>query len=303
MYKSDINLNLYKTFYEVAIHGSITEAAKKTYTSQPAISKSIKKLEEELSTKLFYRSQSGISLTPQGEELLYYIKKAYHNLIIAERTLLESEDMVRGKLSIGVPSQVGTFYLFEDIAKFHELYPNIEITIISKTTDQLLALLETHEIDFMIDTSPVFTTRSDVVIKPLTVVHNCFVAKKDSPYIEKPITSLQQLIDVPLILPIPGTNNRKELDDVFQKNDIVIQNVFHIHTSEMIIGAIKRNLGIGYVIEDLVQEELQRGELVKLYLEEVLPTITINLVYIKNYVTKAPQFFIDHYINTKNSAI
>lgn len=298
MYQSNINLNLYKTFYEVALHGSITEAVKKTYTSQPAISKSIKKLEEELQTTLFYRSQSGITLTPQGEELFYYIKKAYHNLLIAKRSFLERENLQRGKLSIGVPSQIGTFYLFEDIAKFHELYPNIEITIISKSTTQLLTLLETHEIDFMIDTSPIFTTRSDMIIKPLSVINNCFVAHKNFQY-SRPITSLKQLADIPLILPIPGTSNRNELDEVFEMNQIDIHNVFHIHTSEMIIGAIKRNLGIGYVIEDLVKDDIKRGELEKLNIIEKLPTITINLVYIKNYLTEAPKFFIEHYIKTK----
>lgn len=58
MYKSDINLNLYKTFYDVAKSGSISKSAKNSYTSQPAISKAIKKLEDELETQLFYRTLS-----------------------------------------------------------------------------------------------------------------------------------------------------------------------------------------------------------------------------------------------------
>lgn len=62
MYNKNINLNLYKTFYDVAKSESISEAAKKTFTSQPAISKSIKKLEETLNVKLFYRNLDGIKL-------------------------------------------------------------------------------------------------------------------------------------------------------------------------------------------------------------------------------------------------
>ena len=60
MYKSNINLNLYKTFYDVAKSGSISKAAQMNYTLQPAVSKSIKKLEEELANQLFYRNLSGL---------------------------------------------------------------------------------------------------------------------------------------------------------------------------------------------------------------------------------------------------
>jgi len=84
MYKSNINLNLYKTFYDVAKCGSISKAAKETFSSQPAISKAIKKLEEELGTQLFYRNLNGVELTEKGKELLYFVEKSYNNLIIAE---------------------------------------------------------------------------------------------------------------------------------------------------------------------------------------------------------------------------
>ena len=134
MYKSNVNLNLYKTFYDVAKCGSISKAALSSFTSQPAISKSIKKLEEELGTELFYRKSNGVELTQKGKELLYYIEKSYGNLITAERIMKETEDLKRGKLSIGMPSNVGTFYLFEKIVEFHNKYPNIEINIITGGT-------------------------------------------------------------------------------------------------------------------------------------------------------------------------
>jgi DNA-binding transcriptional LysR family regulator len=114
MYKSNINLNLYKTFYEVATLGSISAASKKTFTSQPAISKSIKKLEEELQVQLFYRTLSGTELTEKGRELLFYVEEAFNNLITAERSMIEEENLERGKISIGVPSQIGTFYIFDN---------------------------------------------------------------------------------------------------------------------------------------------------------------------------------------------
>ena len=299
MYKSNINLNLYKTFYEVAKYGSISETAKQTYTSQPAISKAIKNLENELNVKLFYRDLNGVSLTEKGRELLYFVEESYNNLIIAERNMIETENLNRGKLSIGMPSNVGTFYLLDKIIDFHNEYPNIEITIVTGSTNQLLSLLESHKVDFIIDTSPI-NTKMDAVIKEVKTVEYCFIVKKDSTIknINK-IKSLKDLKDKPLILPISGTANRKNLDIIFESNNIEVSNVINIHTSEMIISAVKKDLGIGYIIKDLVFSDIENDNLMVIDVKEKLPTVAINLIYLKKYLTKAPIYFINKYIGEK----
>ena len=296
MYKSDINLNLYKIFYEVATNESISNASKKLVITQSAVSKAIKKLEEDLNTKLFYRNSKGVKLTEKGEELLFYVEEAFNNLITAERTMIESETLNKGKISIGVPSQIGSFYIFEEIANFHKKYPNIEITIISKTTTQLLKLLERHEIDFIIDTSPINSKIDDIVIKPLIEIENCFVVKSDSSISVDKIKSIKDLSNYPLVLPIKGTDNRKQLDKIFEKNNVELNNVISIHTSEMIAGSIKKDLGIGYIIYDVIKDNIENGEFKIVDIKETLPRITINLVYIEKYLTIAPKFFIENYL-------
>jgi len=296
MYKSDINLNLYKIFYEVATNESISNASKKLVITQSAVSKAIKKLEEDLNTKLFYRNSKGVKLTEKGEELLFYVEEAFNNLITAERTMIESETLNKGKISIGVPSQIGSFYIFEEIANFHKKYPNIEITIISKTTTQLLKLLERHEIDFIIDTSPINSKIDDIVIKPLIEVENCFVVKSDSSISVDKIKSIKDLSNYPLVLPIKGTDNRKQLDKIVEKNNVELNNVINIHTSEMIAGSIKKDLGIGYIIYDVIKDNIENGEFKIVDIKETLPRITINLVYIEKYLTIAPKFFIENYL-------
>lgn len=73
---NDLNMNSLKIFLEVANSNSFLEASNKLYVSQPAISKSMSKLEENLNVTLFYRANKGISLTPSGEILYNYLKKA-----------------------------------------------------------------------------------------------------------------------------------------------------------------------------------------------------------------------------------
>ena len=297
-FMNNINLNLYKTFYEVAKYGSISEAAKKTYTSQPAISKSIKKLEEELKTQLFYRNMGGVELTDKGKALLFYIEEAYNSILVAERSLTEEETLEKGKITIGVPSQIGTFYVFDFIDKFRGMYPNILITVISSSTSELLKKLQTHEIDFIIDSSPIEAPNDSVIVKPLNKVNNCFIVSKDYDINLKNIKTVKDLEKYPLILPIPNTSNRKALDELFNKKEVTINNYMNIHTSEMILGAVKRNLGIGYIIEDLIKDD---SDVVKVNVKEKLPTIEINLVYVKKYLTSAPLKFIKMFIDHKFS--
>ena len=296
MYNKNINLNLYKTFYDVAKSESISEAAKKTFTSQPAISKSIKKLEETLNVKLFYRNLDGIKLTSEGEKLLFYVEEAFNNLLVGERNITENEKLQSGKLTIGVPSQIGTFFVFDSISKFHKIYPNIEITIISSSTKSLLKKLKLHEIDFIIDSSPINDVQEDVIIRPLKKVDNCFIVSKKYEDKIKNIKSLNDIENYPLILPVPNTSNRSNLDLLFEKNGIKPTNVMNIHTSEMILGAVKKDLGIGYIIEDLIIDD---PEVCKINIKEKLPKIEINLVYVKKYLTIVPTKFIKKFIDDK----
>jgi len=291
MFKTDINLNLYKTFYELCKYKSFSETAKQTYMTQSAISKSIKKLEEELGTTLFIRKSNGVDLTEKGEELLFFVEQSFNSLVTGERRMLENSNLDRGKISIGMPSNIGTFYLFDNIVKFHNDYPNVEVTIITGSTTKLLSLLDSHEVDFIIDTPPFKHLNKNKTVIKLDTVNYCFISKN-----KLSINSIKCLENEQLIIPIPKTENRNKLDLIFKENDVKINNILNIHTTEMIISAVKKNLGIGYVIEDLVKDELANGDLYKVKVQERLPMIDIDLIYELDYLTMASIKFLKEYM-------
>jgi DNA-binding transcriptional LysR family regulator len=155
MYNETINLNLYKIFYDVAKYGSVSAASKNLMISQPAISRSIKNLETDLNVELFHRTLNGMVLTEKGKELFGYVEEACNSLLVGQRSMNESANLTSGTLTIGVPTHIASCYLLDKLNNFHKTYPDIEVSIISRTTDKLIKLLENHEIDFMIDPSPV----------------------------------------------------------------------------------------------------------------------------------------------------
>lgn len=293
MYNSNLNLNLYKIFYDVAQYGSVSTASKNLNVSQPAISRSIKKLEEDLNVTLFYRTLNGMVLTEKGKELLGYVEEACNSLRIGERTMMETNNLIKGKLSIGVPSHVASFYLFDKIKKFSEEYPNIEISIFSKCTTELIKLLENHEIDFVIDTSPICGNEKELHIEELIHVNHIFV-KRTCDKVQA--QCLKDLENQKLILPVIKSSQRKRLNELAIENNVIFNNVLAIENSETVKEAILQGNGVGYILEPLVKNDIDSGVLEKLNIKEALPYVTVNLVYIDKYLMNAPKVFIDRYL-------
>lgn len=135
---NDLNMNSLKIFLEVANSNSFLEASNKLYVSQPAISKSMSKLEKDLNVTLFYRTNKGISLTPSGEILYNYLKKAEDLLLTCQRELTSINDIEESSLVIGVQSHIVRNYLMKKIDDFRLKHPKIKIELIDMSTNQLL---------------------------------------------------------------------------------------------------------------------------------------------------------------------
>ena len=114
------HLSQYRIFYEVARCGNISRAAKELYISQPAISKAISKLEENLNTKLFIRNSRGVQLTKEGTILFQHINSAFESIHRGERELKRIHDFHIGHLKIGVSNTLCKYVLLPYLKAFVE---------------------------------------------------------------------------------------------------------------------------------------------------------------------------------------
>lgn len=292
---NNINLNLYKVFYDVSQYGSFSKAAQFTYTTQSAISKSIMKLEEQLETKLFYRKPHGVELTEEGKQLLYYVEKSYGNLLTAERIMKEEKNLERGKLTIGLPSYISSFFFMDMITDYHNKYPNIEISLINGPHDYLFDLLDKHQVDFVIY-SYIDISKEEWNKVKLYTTYYTFFCRKDRYNEYKSIKSVKDLENVPLVLPIKGTGNRRHLDEIFMKYNVEPKKTINIHTSEGILTGVKNDLGVGYIISDIIKNN---EEFKIINIKEDLRKEDITLIYNKKFLTNAPLRFIEEYIKIK----
>ena len=288
---NNINLNLYRIFYTVAKSNSLIEAANKLYISQPAISKDIKKLEEELNTKLLYRKNNGIILTKEGEEFVKYLNMAFGILNVGEEILKQKNDLSSGTLAIGCPSHISSLFLMEIIQEFKKVYPSIKIEIMSASTKQLLELLEEHVVDFIIDTSIPDTEYNNLETKLIKKFDSIFISNK-----KLKIKSLKELENKDWILPFSYSSVRKNINEIFKQHEMTINASIELDITDLIIDAVKRDLGIGYVIKDSVKEELNNKTIYEINTNINLPKTSIYLINIKGQLTKADKIIIKDFL-------
>lgn len=293
---NNINLNSLKIFLEVANSKSFLDASNKLFISQPAISKSMSKLEEDLGIQLFYRANKGITLTPSGETLYRYLQKTKDLLLSCERALISMNDIEEGKIVIGVQSHIVRNYLMDKIASFRTNHPKMIIELVDMSTNLLIERLEERKIDFVVDSSPIDTVYNNVKIEPICSLNTCFVK---SVYNTHNIKSLQSLKRESLILPASRSSLRKNLNKCCEGSGVILNPILEFETEELIIEATRRNLGVGYVVESAIQYLIDSNILERIKLKEELPKMEINLVYINSYLTKAAKLFIKEEINNE----
>lgn len=288
---TNINLNLYKIFCAVATSKSYSEASEKINLSVSNISTQILNLENQLDTKLFDRQNNGIKLTEKGQELYDIVSKGMLAFDYGEKMIKEKNDLSNGKITIGCPSHITAYYLMDCIEKAKKEYPGLNINIISgANTNQMLELLQKHEIDFMvIDILP--TNNLDLVVEELKSVNNILVSKKPLK-----INDVKELERLNYILNFDNTNTTKKLIETLKKHGVTIKDTMECDITEVRVEAVKRDLGIGYVIKEAVKRELEKGELYEVELPIELPSMNINLVYIKDQLTKVDKSFIKKYL-------
>ena len=292
-----VNLNLYRIFYEVAKYHSISDAAKNMYLSQPAISKAIKNLEKELDVLLFYRTLNGIVLTDKGKELFKLVEDGLGTFRLAEKKMIENKNLEKGSLSIGVRSNIASFYLMDKITEFHKKYNKIDIVIIDRPSKELLGMLSNNELDFVLDSVSMKDELDDFDIQQLDNFSHVFVALSESKILPKQKEySLRELKSMPLILPVSHSSHRQYLNNLAEENNVVFDNVISIETSELIYNMVKKGIGIGYILKDMVKGDVNSGNLEIIKIKEKLPEIKLNLICKEKNLTEASRRFIDEYL-------
>ncbi len=286
---NNINLNLYRVFYVVAMTKSFSESSKYLHISQPAISKHIQNLEYELDTILFYRTNRGIEPTPEAKILLSYVEKAYNILKLGEQQLQECKELSQTKISIGIPSILSKYYLNKYLLSFMTNYPKVAIKMQNSKNEELINALDQNALDLIITYGNNSNVGSNYKNELLLSDEYVFVYNENKLKIDN-IESIKDLNNYNLILPSKETIERKKLDDKLNEKNIILNPILELESNQMMINYIKEGLGIGYILKFVA---LQNEDLTIINIPEELPQEEIRLIYDEESIITSTKEFIN----------
>ena len=284
----NVDLELYRVFYVVARNKHMTKASEELHISQPAISQSIKKLEDQLGGILFLRSNKGMELTEEGKMFYEYVKGALELINNAENEFTSFKDLSKGEIKVGCSTTLTKLILLDIIKEFHIKYPNININITNDLTENLINDLKLGKLDFIIfnEGNIKETNLKLEIIKELS---QGFMYNPE--FYNDCIMNFEELNNYPLILQKEQSNSRKFLDFICLQNNVKLKPKMEVVSQELITEFTNIGLGIGFVIIDLAKRNY--NNLKELKINEKIPNIKVYLATNKSIsLTFASKTFI-----------
>ena len=271
-----VNLELYRIFKIVADEENLTRASKILNISQPAVTKHIHNLEDELGIKLFDRTKYGIVLTPDGKKIYDQVKEAIQILISVESNLKQIEI-----LNLGIHTNMPKELYRNIITQLKSNKSNIEVNIEKAPTEDMLSMLEKQKIDAYLSKRQPDNLHSEAIkFIRLGFFHDNFFVNSNSKYLNTDILKDdKEPITVYTLRNISSTS--KNLENILKVKNIKNINIKNV-TFNTIIEEMQNSDIIAYITEEYVQEELENGKLKKLDVDVQSPDIEYGIYYNSN---------------------
>lgn len=250
-----------KVFYTVANRLSFTKAANELNISQPAVTKHIKEIENQLNTKLFDRKGTTIQLTESGRILFIYAEKSrqlYRDLEFAIAQLNKQE---KGKLKIGASTTIAQYILPEILAKFKSYYKDINIELVTHNSEDIATLLKSGKIDLGIVEGESKSSYFDYQkFKKDEII---LVCKADHPLVNKNFKT-KDLYDVDLIVREQGSGTQEFIQNQLKKSGVDFQKlkiIMQLGSSESIKNYLLHSEAMAFLSISTILPELKNNQL------------------------------------------
>ncbi len=247
-----LDLRALEIFHAVATEGSVSKAATRLNRVQSNVSTRIKQLEQQLQKTLFLRGNRGLTLTPDGETLL-----AYSELFL--RLSEETSEALRvgrpaGTFRIGAMESTAAARLPAVLARYHALYPDVEIRLETGTAGALMNRLRNHEIEIALVAEPV--TFDWVSTRPVFEEALVLVAPSDFP----PLESIDEISGRTMIAFEAGCAYRRYLEQWLMDAGIVPGNILSVSSYLAILACVSAGTGYAVVPQSVLDIVATEGE-------------------------------------------
>ena len=281
-----MNLNQLTYFKAVSETGSISRAAEELLITQPAVSKQIKALEDELGEKLFDRIGKKVFLTRAGQMLYTHVDRILRSVDEAKTAVRDISAECSGELIIGVSDHISIHRLPDVLKSYITAFPKVDLKLRCHRSETILEMVGKNLVDLGVITLPK-SAQNMVLIKiwkdPMSLV---FV--KGHPLESIPTVKLKDAVNYGMILNEPDTETRRAIDDAFALMKLTPNVTMEVAYIETIKGLVKTGLGISILPDKAVESEVKSGELGKARIVDADLSRDLGVVYLKDKFLSRP---------------
>ena len=272
-----LNLDQYQVFLEVARARSFSRAAESLFVTQPAVSQTIKALEERLGCKLFLRSSRGVALTEDGERLFHEISGAISRIEEAEAHFAGLQTLSVGTLRIGASDTICKYVLLPFLNAFHTAYPGVSIKVTNRTSSETVRLLREGQVDigFVNIPTPVDENMS---CEPILSVQDGFVCTTEFVKKLSKRPTYEELAKHPLLMLERLSSTRRFWDRIFEQKGVPLKPQIELGSLDLLLEFACIGLGISAVTLPAAREWIEQGKLAVLNLKDPPPPRSIGVV-------------------------
>ena len=281
------------SFYEIVKTGSFSEASRKVFRSQSAVSHQIINLERELKVKLFKRMGKKIKLTQEGESLFNITNKFFNDLENLKRFYLDMENGLEGKLTIAATSAMVTYVLPDIIRQFLDQFPKISFKLFTcRFISELCPLVLNGEVDFGIGLKSYQEISPKLIFLPWKSFDMYLIVSKGHPLSQKKRIKLIDIVKYPHILYSKGTAIRKVIEDVCAQNKLSPNVIMEVDMAENIKSNVEKGIGVG-IISSLAITKKDKERLKIFKVNHFFGQVEFGIYYRRDsYISAAMKQFI-----------
>lgn len=281
------------SFHQIVVTQSFTEAAKKVFRSQSAISHQIRNLEKELEVKLFERIGKKIKLTSQGEILFDLTDKMFEDLENLKTIFLDMEEGIAGKLVIATSSAVMTHVLPGVIKRFKNKFPKINFKFITcNFISDILSLILEGEVDFGIGIKTYEVLPQKIAFLKWKSFDTFLITSKGHPLSKEGTVKLVDIAKYPHILYRRGTVLRKVVDEIYAQNKINYNVLIEMDMAENIKIYVEKGIGVG-ILSSIAITNKDRKRFAIFNVSSYFGKVDVGIYYRKDkYISSAMRQFI-----------
>ena len=283
MKRMNTNYEYYRIFYYVAKYGNLTKAAATLQTSQPAVTRTIHKLEDDLGCRLFIRSKSGMELTSEGQTFFEYVSAGCAQFFKGEQKLTNLLSLDEGSITISATETALHCCLLQAMEAFHELHPKVRFKILNNSSSDSIHSLRQGQVDMAMISSIPFAMETPLVVHTVHSYTDILIGGKKYSHLKERTMTLAELSDYPWVSLTSEAITRIFLNTYFAKQGLPFEPATELATTDLILPAIEHNLGIGFLPPEFAKEALDTGSVFRIHIPDELPHRTISLVYDSEY--------------------